>query len=96
MPQRSTNSKNKHLEKVIALGKKYDPKPAFENFLRQYYDDIAEEDLLQHTPQYLFGAARSHWEFGLKRPAGETLVRVYNPNVRKDGWKSPHTIIEMV
>ncbi|MGH8396710.1 MAG: NAD-glutamate dehydrogenase [Gammaproteobacteria bacterium] len=96
MPQRSADSKNKHLEKVIALGKKHDSTPAFENFLQQYYDDIAEEDLQQHTPQYLFGAALSHWEFGLKRPAGETLVRVYNPNVKKDGWKSPHTIIEMV
>ncbi|MGA9853301.1 MAG: NAD-glutamate dehydrogenase [Gammaproteobacteria bacterium] len=96
MPQRITNPKNKHLEKVIALGKKLDSTTAFENFLRQYYDDIAEEDLLQHTPQYLVGAAHSHWEFGSKRPAGETRVRVYNPDVKRDGWKSPHTIVEMV
>ncbi|MGB9429975.1 MAG: NAD-glutamate dehydrogenase [Gammaproteobacteria bacterium] len=96
MPPRSTDSKNKQLDKVIALGKKQDASSTFENFLQQYYDDIAEEDLLQHTPQYLYSAAHSHWEFGQQRPAGETLVRVYNPNVKKDGWKSPHTIVEMV
>ena len=96
MPSRHTGSKNKHLDKVIALGKQQDATPTFENFLRQYYGAIAEEDLLQHTAQYLFSAALSHWRFGQKRPAGETLVRVYNPSVKNDGWKSPHTIIEMV
>ena len=96
MQQRKSDSRKFHLEKIVALAKKQDATPIFENFLRQYYDDIAEEDLLQYTPTYLYGAALSHWKFGLKRPAGETLVRVYNPDAKNDGWKSPHTIIEMV
>ncbi len=96
MPQHKSNPKNRHLDKVITLAKKQDTSPIFEKFVRQYYDDIAEEDLLEHTPQNLYGAARSHWEFGLERPAGEIKVRVFNPDARKDGWKGPHTIIEMV
>jgi len=94
--QRKSESRKSHLEKIVALAKKQDATPIFENFLRQYYDDIAEEDLLECTPQYLYHAALGHWKFGLRRPAGETLVRVFNPDAKKDGCKSPHTIIEMV
>ncbi|MDE2196747.1 MAG: NAD-glutamate dehydrogenase, partial [Gammaproteobacteria bacterium] len=96
MPQRKSDPKNKHLDKVITLAKKHSDDPAIEPFIRQYYDDIAEEDLLQHAPADLCGAALGHWEFGARRTAGETRVRVFNPDAEKDGWQSPHTILEMV
>ncbi|HEV2321742.1 MAG TPA: NAD-glutamate dehydrogenase, partial [Gammaproteobacteria bacterium] len=95
MTQRKSLPKNKHLEKVVALAKKHPSAPELEAFLLQYYDDIAEEDLLAHTPEDLYGAALSNWEFGAKRLPGETKIRVFNPT-SKDGWKTPHTIIEMV
>ncbi|MGH8401503.1 MAG: NAD-glutamate dehydrogenase domain-containing protein, partial [Gammaproteobacteria bacterium] len=41
-------------------------------------------------------AALGHWEFGAKRAAHESRVRVFNPDAKKNSWKSPHTIIEMV
>ncbi len=96
MPQRKSPPKDKHLEKVVALAKKHPSAAELETFLQQYYADIAEEDILAHTPEDLYGAALSHWEFGAKRLPGETKVRVFNPSTKKDGWKSPHTIIEMV
>jgi glutamate dehydrogenase len=96
MPQRKSPPKDKHLEKVIALAEKHPAAASLKTFIPQYYDDIAEEDILAHSPQDLFGAALSHWEFGAKRAKGETKVRVFNPSEKKDGWKSPHTIIEMV
>src|SRR5579859_949283 len=96
MPQRKSLPKDKHLEKVIALAKKHSAAADLEDFLQQYYADIAEEDLLAHSPEDLYGAALSHWEFGAKRLPGEAKVRVFNPTPKKDGWKSPHTIIEMV
>ena len=96
MPQRKSLPKNKHLEKVTALAKKHPAAAELESFLLHYYDDIAEEDILAASPEDLYGAALSHWEFGAKRLPGETRVRVFNPNPKKDGWKSPHTIIEMV
>ena len=96
MPQRKSPPKDKHLEKVVALAKKHPSAVELETFLQQYYADIAEEDILAHTPEDLYGAALSHWEFGSKRLPGETKVRVFNPTLKKDGWKSPHTIIEMV
>ncbi|HEY3646191.1 MAG TPA: NAD-glutamate dehydrogenase [Gammaproteobacteria bacterium] len=96
MPQRKSPPKDKHLEKVIALAKKHPAAAQLERFILNYYDDIAEEDVLAQTPEDLYGAALSHWEFGSKRARGETKVRVFNPSEKKDGWKSPHTIIEMV
>ncbi|HEY1774511.1 MAG TPA: NAD-glutamate dehydrogenase [Gammaproteobacteria bacterium] len=96
MPQRKSPPKDKHLEKVIALAEKHPAAASLKTFILQYYDDIAEEDILAHSPEDLYGAALSHWEFGAKRAKGETKVRVFNPNSKKDGWKSPHTIIEMV
>ncbi len=96
MPQRKSLPKDKHLEKVVALAKKHSAAAELETFLQQYYADIAEEDILTHTPEDLYGAALSHWEFGAKRLPGETKVRVFNPGAKKEGWKSPHTIIEMV
>src|SRR5579859_724216 len=96
MPQRKSPPKDKHLEKVIALAKKHPAAAQLETFILQYYDDIAQEDIFAQSPEDLYGAALSHYEFGAKRAAGETRVRVFNPSSKKDGWKSPHTIIEMV
>jgi glutamate dehydrogenase len=96
MPQRKSPPKDKHLQKVIALAQKHSAAADLERFILQYYADIAEEDILAKSPEDLYGAALSHWEFGAKRLPGETKVRVFNPNPAKDGWKSPHTIIEMV
>ncbi|MGH8292588.1 MAG: NAD-glutamate dehydrogenase [Gammaproteobacteria bacterium] len=96
MQRAYSSSKKQRLDKVTALARQQAPSPSFEQFLQQYYHDIAEEDLRQHTPQYLCSAAHSHWDFGRERPAGEFKLRVFNPSVKRDGWKSPHTIIEMV
>ena len=34
-------------------------------------------------------------EFLQQRKAGETLIRVYNPESKTDGWDSTHTIVEL-
>src|SRR5579872_5003078 len=96
MPQRKSQPKTRHQDKVIALAKKHPDAAELESFIHWYFDDIAEEDLLAHAPEELYGAVRSHWEFGAKRAAGEIKLRVFNPAPKKDGWSSPYTIIEMV
>ena len=40
MQQRKSDSRKFHLEKIVTLAKKKDATPIFENFLRQYYDEI--------------------------------------------------------
>lgn len=92
------DEKASHLNKVIAQARKKAPKeslPQIEEFSRQYYRAVSEEDLLERRPADLAGAALTHWNFAQKRTPGTPNIRVYNPG-RKDGWESTHTIVEMI
>src|SRR5262249_33778703 len=40
--------------------------------------------------------ALDHFEFGSKRAAGQSLVRVFNPDPERDGFDSPHTMVMTV
>ena len=65
-------------------------------FLRTYYRGVGEEDLAARTPAALAHAARCHLELGRRRFAGESLVRVFNPDRERDGFESPHTVVQIV
>lgn len=67
-----------------------------ENFLRQLYGNVAAHDLAGAKPVDLAGAAASIFEFGQKRKAGQSKVRVINPVAGDDGWGSQNTIVEVV
>ena len=73
-----------------------DEMAAVQAFTRQYYAQVAAEDLLERTVQDLYGAALSHWRFVQRYVAGQTLLRVYNPRPEEHGWQSAHTVIEIV
>jgi glutamate dehydrogenase len=67
-----------------------------DEFVRVYYRGVDEEDLASSPPGHFAAAAASHLAFGSRRAAGVPLVRVFNPDVEKDGWKSGHTVVEVV
>ena len=69
---------------------------AADRFLSQYYRHVPPHDLLEQSPDSLFGAALAHWNFGTTRAPGKAAVRVYNPSVKKHGWRSEHTVVEIV
>ena len=54
------------------------------------------DDLSGHSPRDLCGAALSEWSLLQQRGTGEIKVHVYNPDPERDGWDSPHTIVEIV
>ena len=70
--------------------------PNLESFVRQYYNDVAPEDLVGFNAETLYGEALSLWRFAQKRKPGEPKVRVYNPRQQDHGWQSTHTVIEIV
>lgn len=70
--------------------------PLLEKFIRQYYKDTAAEDLAEHKAANLYGAAMAHWNFALKRSAGQSRVHIYNPQYEKHGWQSTHSIVEII
>jgi glutamate dehydrogenase len=67
-----------------------------EAFTRQYYARVAPEDLLEREVPDLYGAALAHWRFGARRRPGAAKVRVYSPRFEEHGWRSVHTIVELV
>src|SRR5947209_9590554 len=69
---------------------------AAEAFVRQYYHWVPAEDLGGRETCDLYGAAISHWKLARDRKPGEGKVRVYNPDRERDGWSSPHTVLEIV
>ena len=69
------------------------PLPAF---VQAYYRGVGEEDLRARDSAAFAAAAAGALSFGTVRPAGEPRVRVFNPQLKRDGWESPHTIVEVV
>ena len=64
-----------------------------QRFVRSYFRGVGEEDLSERTPAILAQAALDHFEFGVKRAPGQSLVRVFNPEAERDGFESPHTLV---
>lgn len=84
------------LEKIVALiNKKLPAKQAklISPFVRQYYHNVALEDLQERSIEDLYGAMLTHWSLLYQRAPHDTKVRVYNPNYEQDGWQSNHTTI---
>ncbi len=67
-----------------------------EAFVRQYYRWVPADDLADRGPDDLQGAAAAHWRLASQRAAREAKVRVYNPDPDRDGWRSPHTVVQIV
>ncbi len=65
-------------------------------FARQYYGQVAPEDLAERPLADLYGAALSHWHFARSFVGGAPKLRVYNPRLEENGWQSTHTVIEIV
>jgi glutamate dehydrogenase len=67
-----------------------------ESFVRQYYQRVPAEDLAARDPLDLCGFAVAHWNLAQQREPGRAKVHVHNPDFVQHGWKSLHTVIEIV
>ncbi len=67
-----------------------------EQFISAYYAGASTGDLRGHGATDLAGAALSHFTLAAGRARQEPVARVFNPQPREDGWRSPHTIIQTV
>jgi len=67
-----------------------------ERFVRQYYANVPPDDVAAVEIDQLYGAALAFWNFGRAREPGKPKIRAYNPRFEDHGWKSHHTVIEIV
>jgi glutamate dehydrogenase len=67
-----------------------------ERLVRAYYHHVARRDLDGRSPTELYGAAIAHLQLARTRAPGEVLLRIYSPSLEEDGWRSPHTVVDVV
>lgn len=65
-------------------------------FARQYFAQVAPEDICEYAGADLYGAVLSHLNFIRRFQGGGARLRVYNPHQDEHGWESTHTVIEIV
>ncbi|MBL4829261.1 MAG: NAD-glutamate dehydrogenase [Aliivibrio sp.] len=87
------------LEKVYLLIEQKIEQPKqdlVKKLAQRLFANIASEDLLQRNESDLYGAVLSLWHHLNEVKADAISVRVFNPTLSRDGWKSTHTIVEIV
>ncbi|MHA1536660.1 MAG: NAD-glutamate dehydrogenase [Alphaproteobacteria bacterium] len=67
-----------------------------EPFVRAFYAHVPPDDISGTDPADLLAAALALRSFAGKRSPGQAIIRAYNPGLEEDGWRSPHTVIEIV
>ena len=70
--------------------------PWINDFIAEYYRDVACEDLHDRELDDLYGAAIAHWNLAQSRPPAATQIKVYNPSFETHGWQSAYSVIEIV
>ena len=99
MLDKARDRKTERIEQIVEhLRARMDKKRAssVERFVRLYYQRATAADLAGNSAENLYGAAFSLWKFAEQRDSGVPKVRVLNPRVDEQGWKSSHTVIEIV
>ncbi len=100
MPSTSEDPVRERIAAVIAhlrarLGDKPD-RADLEYFVRLMLQRMAPEEAAGRSVENLYGASLSLWRFAEARAPGEPRIRVYNPKIERDGWGSPHTVVDIV
>ncbi len=70
--------------------------PVVLKLAKHLFSNISHDDLLQRNESDLYGAVVSIWKLLASTPNSQSSVNVFNPTVAHHGWKSTHTIVEIV
>ncbi|GAA6171802.1 NAD-glutamate dehydrogenase [Colwellia sp. KU-HH00111] len=87
------------LKNVSQLIKKKVPKESaglVEQFATLLYRNISSLDLSARNDSDMYGATLSLWSSLNEHKDKEPVIHVFNPSVSEHGWKSSHTIIEII
>jgi len=67
-----------------------------EEFANLLYDNISSLDLAHRNDSDMYGATLSLWGSLNEHIDDKPIIHVFNPSVSQNGWKSSHTIIEVI
>ena len=66
------------------------------NFANYFFAHGNASDFLEYEPRDIAAIVRSAFEFRHKRQPGRSKIRIFNPELKRDGWRDPHTVIEIL
>ncbi|HEY0310282.1 MAG TPA: NAD-glutamate dehydrogenase domain-containing protein, partial [Luteimonas sp.] len=83
---------------IVALRKRVPAamKAQAEAFARAFYQRMSADEVSQHGAE---GWAELAWDFlelARRRKPGTAEVRVFNASLEREGWDSPHTVVQIV
>ena len=96
---RAEKLKNQLIDEVVRfVGERIERKRGalIETFIRHFYANVPQADIAGESPEDLFSAALSLANFAQGRAPLQAKVRVFNPRIDEHGWRSPHTVVELV
>ncbi len=99
MAVKAQDLKSEQIDNVLSIVEsRLDKKTASDagKFVRQFYERPSPEDVTSVLPEYLYGAALSLYKFAATRLPGTTKLRVFTPDLEEHGWKTTHSVIEIV
>jgi glutamate dehydrogenase len=67
----------------------------FEEYIKQFYNKVIHVDLMEKDHDHLFALVKSSYEF-FQNHNQDVKIRIFNPTLKKDGWESENTVIEIV
>ena len=70
--------------------------PLVKQFADLLYKNISTLDLAHRNDSDMYGATLSLWKSLNDHQDNTPVIKVFNPMVSKNGWKSSHTIIEII
>ena len=70
--------------------------PLVKQFAELLYRNISTLDLDHRNDSDMYGATLSLWNTLNDHQDDKPVIKVFNPQVSKNGWKSSHTIIEII
>jgi len=65
-------------------------------FAESFYKRMEEDEYPQHGPEAWAALACDMLDFARVRKPGTANVRVFNANLKSNGWESPHTVLQIV
>ncbi|MGR6874372.1 NAD-glutamate dehydrogenase domain-containing protein [Pseudomonas sp. HK3] len=68
---------------------------AIKQFTKTYYAATPAQELENRKIDDLYGATLACWNF-MQKCAGDSKIRVFNPDFEEHGWQSTHTIVEVL
>jgi glutamate dehydrogenase len=73
------------------------PKDEVGRLLKAYFRHVALDDLIDRSPEELYGALVSHYRTAEVRPQGTARVHVFTPALGEHGWSAGgHSVVEVV